>query len=318
MLWEALTGEKHRKAHTDATNNKPKQTPPNPPPRNEQLPIAPELLEICQRALAPDREQRYQTALDFELQLEEYLATRSHYASARELGKFMSERFAETRSAIEQRIENELGHGESSRPPAGSLLPRSATPSRTGYTASRSAPDEPPRSRLWIYAVAFVALGLAILAWGVREKPGRASNDSPAPSAAQSPRSVTISIEARPTTASIWLDDVPLPNPYSAEHARDGELHRVRVAAPGYVTEDTEVRFDADVRMFRSLLPERAPEISSGSVVSTAALPPHAHPTAPAANAPSARASTPAPPASCDPPYYLDARGIKKFKPECL
>jgi serine/threonine-protein kinase len=326
MLWEALSGVKLWKGLSDATIMNRVLSGEIPPPRNDSTPIAPELAEICQRALAPERDDRYQTALEFELQLEEYLAKRSHYVSARELGKFMTERFAETRSAIDQRIERELGHGESSRPPPGSLLPRGATPSRTGYTASRNASTEPPRSKLWVYAVAFLVLGVAILGWGLREKPQRAA--LPSASSTEASRSVSISIEARPATASIWLDGALISNPYSAERARDGEIHRLRVAAPGFVEEQSELRFDTDVRMSRSLTPvsasaDAAVAATGGSAAAAAAAPasasrPHssAHPLA-AAPASATASASPAP-GSCDPPYYLDARGIKKFKTQCL
>src|SRR4029079_3169376 len=138
MLWEALSGTKLWKGLSDATIMNRVLAGEIPPPQNAASPIPPELMAICLRALAPEREDRYQTALELELALEEYLAKRSHYVSAREVGKFMTDRFASVREAIDRRIESELGHGESSRPPPGSLSPRGATPSRTGYTASRS------------------------------------------------------------------------------------------------------------------------------------------------------------------------------------
>ncbi len=311
MLWEALSGAKLWKGLSDATIMKRVLAGEIPPPVNDRAPIAGELLEICKRALAHEREQRFQSALDFELQLEEYLAKRSHYVSARELGKFMTERFAEARGAIDRRVEKELGYGESSRPPPGSILPRRATPSRTGYTASRNLPEEPPRSKLWLYAVGFVVLGLGILTWGLREKP-EGGHDESRPSMPLPARSVALAIEARPASASIWLDDELVPNPYTAERPRDTAPHRLRVAAPGYVTEEVEVRLDADVRVSRSLTPLAA----APAVVSAV----HLHPTANVASArpATAPAAASAPPASCDPPFYLDARGIKKFKPECL
>jgi serine/threonine-protein kinase len=60
---------------------------------------------------------------------------------------------------------------------------------------------------------------------------------------------------------------------------------------------------------------------AASSAPASSAVPP-----APSSEAPATRArpSKRAPPAAtlqagaCDPPYYLDARGIKKFKPECL
>jgi serine/threonine-protein kinase len=313
MLWEALSGTKLWKGLSDATIMNRVLAGEIPTPSNAGSPIAPELVEICMRALAPERESRFQSALELELALEEYLAKRSHYVSARELGKFMTERFASLRSAVEQRVEAELGQGESSRPPPSSLLPRSATPSRTGYTASRSTPGEPPRSKLWVYAVAFLALGLAILAWGMRSRPGQ--SNAGLRLAAPAKRSVSVSIEARPTSALINIDGVAVPNPYSAERAWDGESHRVRVSAPGFLSEETDVRFDADVRMFRALSPVPLAAVSeSGAPATASSAPARLHGAVHAA--PPAESAVP--PGFCDPPYFLDARGIKKFKPECI
>ena len=315
MLWEALSGTKLWKGLSDATIMNRVLAGEIPQPQNADAQIPPELAAICMRALAPERDDRFQTALELELSLEEYLAKRSHYVSARELGKFMTERFASVHEAVEQRIESELGRGESSNPPPGSLMPRSATPSRTGYTASRSTPGEPPRSNLWKYALAFVALGLLLLVWGVSEKPEHAAASSATSLALAPGRSVSVSIEARPESASIMLDGVAVSNPYIAERAWDGDSHRVRVSAPGFVSEETDVRFDADVRMFRALSPSPASSASAASANSVATAPP-AHPHAGTHAAPSA---APAPaPGACDPPYFLDARGIKKFKPQCL
>jgi serine/threonine-protein kinase len=320
MLWEALSGTKLWKGLSDATIMNRVLSGEIPKPENPSSPIPPELSAICLRALAPEREQRYQTALELELALEDYLARRSHYVSARELGKFMIERFGDRRQEVGRRIEKELGHGESSRPPPGSMAPRGATPSRTGYTASSSTHGEPPRSKLWMLAVAFVALGVALLAWGMRRKPDPLA---PPPSAALgggTAHRVTVSIEARPEAARIWLDGAQVRNPYLAERVWDGQKHQLRIAAPGYLPEETEVRFDADVRMVSALSPAPSERPSPVPSVQTATS---AHPravprSAPApALAPALTSSSSVAPA-CDPPYFLDARGIKKFKPECL
>jgi eukaryotic-like serine/threonine-protein kinase len=313
MLWEALSGSKLWKGLSDAAIMNRVLSGDIPEPRNESAPIAPELLAICRRALAPERDNRYPSALALELALEEYLAQRSHYVSARELGRFMTERFAKLREGVDRRVEAELGHNESSHPPPGALAPRSATPSRTGYTASRTSPSEPPRSRLWLLALAFVVLGVAILAWGVGEKP------APLPAAAPTPapsRTVNVSIEARPESATMSIDGSPVPNPYVAARSYDAVPHALRVSAPGYATEEVSVRFDADVRMFRALSPVAAPAATPSAAV-TASARPHAGSFRPAVTAPAAAAPAPVQ-VSCDPPYFLDARGIKKFKPECL
>lgn len=323
MLWEALSGSKLWKGLSDAAIMNRVLSGDIPEPHNATDPISPELLAICKRALAPEREDRYQTALELELALEDFLAKRSHYASARELGKFMADRFATLRRNTELRVETELGHNESTRPPApSSLAPRGATPSRTGYTASRSNPGEPPRSRLWVYALGFVMFGLGILAIGLRGGAERQQSPAALPTPT---RSINLSIEAHPATATITIDGQSVPNPYVAERPRDGVEHVLRVAAPGYKPEESRLRFDADLRMFSALSPlPYGTSTPSAAVAPTPVPPTRVHPGGVRQQAQSSASPSVAPPATtpppgaCDPPYFLDSRGIKKFKPECL
>jgi serine/threonine-protein kinase len=274
MLWEALSGSKLWKGLSDATimNRVLNGQIPEPMAQNGAE-IPPELRKICMRALAAEREDRYQTALELEAAIEGYLADRSHYASARELARFMTERFAAVRSNIDQRIENELNHGDSLKPPPVTIAPRAATPSRTGYTSSSSLEAEPPRSKLWAYAVLLVAIGVGILVWGVSGKHRDSAGAAVPPPAVVSPTSLLGVAPAAPQNAS----------------------------APSQVVTAAPVTLGAG-----SASTEAVPASSSGALP---AAPRHKSPTRPA---PSAA------PSACDPPYYLDARGIKKFKRECL
>jgi hypothetical protein len=74
----------------------------------------------------------------------------------------------------------------------------------------------------------------------------------------------------------------------------------LRASAKGFASRTIDVTLDRDARIVLSL--ERVPSIE-----------PIAKPKAPGA-APTPSLS----PASCDPPYYVDERGIRKMKRECL
>ncbi len=310
LMWEALSGSKLWKGLSDAVIMNRVLNGDVPVPQHATASIAPELRAICRRALASDRQERYQSALDFELAIEEYLAKKSHYVSAREVGRFMAERFGATREKVDLRIESELVRGESSRPPPSMDSARASLPSRTGYTASRgaAAPAEVPPSRLWLGALGLLAFGVALVVWGLRQQsrpPPEAviAQVAVAPALPQPPRQVRIAIEALPSHAAISVDGAPVSNPYRAERAWDTERHRVRIEAPGFATEETEVRFDSDVYLQRTL-----------NAASDRAPTPSAKPRPFARPAPSISAL----PSHCEPPFFVDARGIKKFKPECL
>ncbi len=331
MLWEALSGRQLWEGLTAAAVMNRVLSGQIPAPQNPHAAIPEPLLAISARALAPERQGRYQSALELARALEEYLATHSPPATARELGKYMTERFASMRRAVRERIDGELGLIEGSlRPAEGATGRRNHTPSRTGYSTSPSLRAQPPRSRVWLAALALMALGISIVVWGVRDREGSTARGLVA---ASEPRLVQVSIEARPEFAQISIDGERVSNPYFARRPLEPRRHRVQVTAPGHVSEEMDVGFETDVRMFRALVPLPSPEptttsssiaegpLRAGAASASAAprpTPPssvktaHSRPTASA----SASAGPPAP--GCNPPYSLDERGIKSFKAECL
>jgi eukaryotic-like serine/threonine-protein kinase len=307
MLWEALSGCRLWKGMPDAAIVNRVLSGAIPEPSNDREPIAPELLAICRRALAPHRRDRFQTALELETALEEYLAKRSLYTSARELSRFMNERFAKAREEVARRVDAELG--------------RAAAP-RDGVIASRGPSSEAPRSRLRLLALALVLLGVVIVAWGVRSKSSPSLRAAPA-----APRAVSVWIQARPESAVVSVDGVEVPNPYAGTQPFDSGTHVVRISAPGFVAEETKVRFDSDVRVVTALAPLPlaplpvvvAPPPSAPSAAVSVAAPRYRAPTAASAPASALPPITEPPPLedACEPPFYY-AGGIKTFKPECL
>jgi serine/threonine-protein kinase len=266
MLWEALSGTKLWKGLPDATIMNRVLSGEIPKPKHPSQALLPELEAICMRALAPARDERYQTALDLELALEDYLAKRSHYVSAREISKFMCERFADARRSVEQRIEAELLRGESAAAVALERT-RSITPSHATYSTSRTDQTE-PRSRLWIPALLLLGVGALIVLTGLRD---RSASDAPVT------HPVTNVAEVREPTA-----------------------------APPNTGSDPVAQ------------PPSAPSDSAAPLGSTPAPAVSSRPKAASSGARVARPASSKPNAACDPPYFLDERGIKKFKRECL
>jgi hypothetical protein len=188
---------------------------------------------------------------------------------------------------LKERLEGELRLGQpSSAPPGVAPNARRATPSRTGYAASSNPHAEPPRSKLWVLALGLVAFGVALLAWGLRGK----APLSAAPAGTAAARLVHVSIAALPATANIFIDELPVSNPYRAERAFDGQLHRVRLTAEGYAAQEIEVRFDSDLQMFRALSP-LARLAPSSALAPASSGPPAVRPdaSAPASGSPASR-----------------------------
>jgi serine/threonine-protein kinase len=139
---------------------------------------------------------------------------------------------------------------------------------------------ERPKQRPLMLAGAALALVLAVwLLWSmVRPEPdtvvSRPLPEQPAPSAAQAPATLSPSVvvptmvelrlRAKPADATIYLDGTPLPsNPYVGRVKSDGELHLIRVSAPGMNQQERVIAFDRDKALEFELIARPAQAASS-------------------------------------------------------
>jgi hypothetical protein len=112
---------------------------------------------------------------------------------------------------------------------------------------------------------------------------------------------ISVTLSSRPESAQLFLDDrLVSGNPATMKVPNDGSRHTVRAEAQGYAVQRQELTYDRDQ-----------------SLVLTLAELPHAPLSSAPAKAKAVRGA-PRPRAKCDPPYVIDARGVKRFKPECL
>ncbi|MDB4943645.1 MAG: serine/threonine protein kinase [Labilithrix sp.] len=110
MLWEAATGRRLWKDLDDLAVVKALVTGNVPTSPRTIDPNVPEAIDrICQKALASDRDERYATAEDFRVDLEQYLAESGQLVNARrKLGACVSELFTDKRAEIRAVIEKQL------------------------------------------------------------------------------------------------------------------------------------------------------------------------------------------------------------------
>lgn len=113
LLWEALAGRRLRNANSEFELLQSLVATEQPAPSTENPDIPPELDEICLRALATDREQRFPSAAAFRNELEHYMMRNSINASSRELGTVMSEMFRDDRAATNSLIEQHIARARS-------------------------------------------------------------------------------------------------------------------------------------------------------------------------------------------------------------
>jgi serine/threonine-protein kinase len=309
MLWEAATRDKMWRGLSEATIMNRVINGEIPRPSDVKSGVSPELQRIVMKALAPEREKRHESAHALQLELDAFRRTLPQTPTARDLGPLVEELFRAEREQRRRTIEEHLG-AEHLGHPAERRTADDATP------ASYALPDRarPDGSRaLAVGAVLVVVAGaLTWLEWP--KNPVASSPPAPTLATARAAdpgrERIELSISAAPETAVISLDGVPRGgNPARLFVERDGSVHEVRATAPGYDEAVASVRFDRNRTLVLRL--SKQPTQQSTPTSSPPAAP---ELRAPPAHKPAPRTKTD----DCDPPFTIDERGIKRFKPDCV
>ncbi|MCU0687565.1 MAG: serine/threonine protein kinase [Polyangiaceae bacterium] len=259
-----------------------------PTPRERKPDLSDELDAICRRALAPEREDRYATALECQLAIEAYLATLPEPITNREIGHFVSALFAERRATMKQAIEQQLalagGISERRILQAASIMPE-ATPSkqRSQSGAVSAVADADPRttgvsqvagaSRVRPFTIALAFCTMTGGGYYLRQATSAERSNAGAPNAARSapapaviaaapaPSYTLLHVEATPASARLYVDGAAVGgNPGLVKLVRDQEPHHVRAEAPGHVTKTEAVRLRDDALNLKlALVPAAAP-----------------------------------------------------------
>jgi serine/threonine protein kinase len=304
------------------------------PSMRKLAPSVPEAIErICSKAIQFDRENRYATAAEMATDIEQVLAKLSERVLPRDLGRVVTAHFGDVRASTKRVIEEQLA--KSQRDDASLALlsipmlyvgDRPASRDASGSTTREGQKvGRPRRAALLGLAVAAVAaLGLLLRPHsdgpaadaGVSTLPTLSTQASSAPTssvppeasvppAASAGRQVEIDVRATPASAVISFDgEMAATNPAVSLRAADGARLTVRAQAPGYLPRTVEIVVDRGADLVIKL--DREPPVPG-------------HPLAGAtASVHGAASASPTKAPDCNPPYYIDGNGIKKFKPTCL
>jgi len=144
MLWEALAGKRRTVGETPAAVYQARVAGTERPLEEVQPDVPPVLARIVRRALAPAPEDRYESAYEFQRELEQYLATRPAAYGTRALADFMSAHFAQTREVMHRTIESGIAGG--GRDTTSRRLITSETSTTISTTGIRPAPASAPES----------------------------------------------------------------------------------------------------------------------------------------------------------------------------
>lgn len=316
MLWEAATGTRMWAGLPDPVVMKRVLAGEVPSVRTVRAGLHPRLAAACERALALAPAERFQSAAEMGDELESLLAELDTTTDHRGLHHFMKREFGELRQSMRKVVEEKLNE-ESIAEGSASIRLTSGTESvltRGTFAATTKTITNLPTQRAsrGSYLLAS-GVGVCLLAAGVIAGPYIVGGgDGAPPPAAQAPsaagssptlQAVLLRVTAFPATATVFLDGKALPgNPCAESRPYDTKTHVLRVEAPGHQPLEQRIQLTSDLDLLLTLK----------SVT--------AAPTGTPTRTPRAReaAKPVATQVSCSPPYFIDARGIKKYKPECL
>ncbi len=325
MLWEAVTDARMWSGMSEATIMNHLLNGELPNPREVNSHLDQHLEKIVMKALAPDPAERYATAAELQADIDEHLAHLGTQVRPRDIGKTVSDMFGDVRSQTKGIIETQLSKVASlSDAEYAATHPIELT--NLALTQSGSTQLEPgltgksrKGSSLTLIAAALLAIGAVGGAWFAAAKNKADSERSPNTAASTTPSiTVQLRVTAFPATAKIFLDNQLLPsNPFAQGVPRDGKKHVLRFEASGHEIAEREISLDNDNDLVVVL--EQSGSGTSSAPKSTATAAPTRKPVANTGRiAPATKAPPPARKSNCDPPFTVDDRGVKRYKPECL
>jgi serine/threonine protein kinase len=308
----------------------------------DAVPDVPEDLErILERALAANRDDRYDTAAQMQIDLEE--ATLGSYVQPREIAEFMLRNFGDDRRKRQRTVDEALRNQDATLDgvlaESDHSLRMIGSISRSGIQSGVQPSAAPfrPWYRSSIFPVAgFLMLGAVLGGLWMYTRPAPPALAPAAAKGAPEAKTIDVSIQADAPNTRIYLDGNLLgDSPYKGNLPAAPRAGTLEFRAPGYVTLRRSVQLDQKVDLDVALEPEEAPaKVATQPEANEPERPSRraaravaaARPVAPvrfkgtktaAAAAPSAPAAAPAAP-NCNPPYRLGADGVKTFKPECF
>jgi serine/threonine-protein kinase len=280
MLWEALVGRRFGDGNTETEIAQQRMLGIAVGVREANPDVPEALAKICDRALAPDPDARYQTAAEFHSALEDAIEALYGRVSSEQIAAVVSAAFAEDRKKLHMLVDAQVKRADS-LPPAdfadltllavGDSTPRSnsrmevatvrpgagrADPNDESLhgMAPIDLPEKRSAMRFWIGAA---AVGLAlVVSFGIRlylsETPARAlpaAVVSRSPARVASP-TISVNVGVTPREATMTLDGSPLPsNPFHATLTKDANPHRIRATLAEFGTLERVVSFDANVEL---------------------------------------------------------------------
>jgi len=290
------------------------------PALSSRVAVDSELDRIVSRAMAREREDRYSTAEEMRLDLEQYLRSLPP-VTGHQIGQLLCDVCGESRAQRQRVISESIANVESA-PEIQTLTPPDSTSSGGVNTAITSVAPVPAKARYQVIAVPLLVVLAAVGVWRWTTKAPLPSSSLPASTSTPSHEAVVgndqrvLTVRVVPSSASIAVDGRPIAgNPAVVDVAPSSE-HLIKATADGFAQSERRVVVDNDTSVMVELQPQGQTQPSP----SEAQL--RTSPRRGAGRRPEARPdgtgetpTTDKP--SCDPPYYF-TNGIKTYRPECI
>jgi serine/threonine-protein kinase len=318
MLWEAAAEARMWAGKSEATIMNHLLNGEVPSPKSVNPGVSDALERIVMKALASRAADRYASAAELQSELDDYVTSLGTQVRPRDIGKAVSDLFQEERAQTRRIIEAQLSKVASLSDAEYATVQPIELTSLTATQSTSTHFDAPGsaqrnRRRFLGYLGATLLVGLASVgAWGMvgkgKSRSADASGTSIAVAPVAPPSTIQLRVTAFPATAKIYLDGNLLPsNPYAQALPRDGTKHALRFEAEDHDVDQRELAFDQDAELVVTL--RRTPKRPEPEIAPTVSKPKVAV----------ARKRRKAAAASaCEPPFVVDERGVKRYKPECL
>jgi eukaryotic-like serine/threonine-protein kinase len=250
---------------------------PRPSPKTIREDLPQELVDVCMKAIHPDKEERYATAQAFLLALEAVREKLGMRATQSEIAALMKSLFlaqqVEMRKAIEARVQSRVTVDASEASSLSALQALSGSgvsasnerSQRVGFAEGTPAPASSiAATRLlankWVIAgVAALLLTpigvLAVRATAPVPPTSSAEATATAPQTVSMPsfqarsQQVKVQIAVTPADAKLFIDGKPVSNPYFDLHAMDTKLHEVHAEARNHESRTLQRAFAADTEL---------------------------------------------------------------------
>ena len=322
MLWEALAG---RRIWRGMSENDIFQAL-----LRAQLPslraVAPDypgyFYEVVAKAIAHEKEERYSTALEMQLDVEKMIIELGGLVQARELAAFMQSEFADWRRDQETSVREAAAH------PVTTTWGNTGTRIHTeqelqaiehSQASGSSKPlAAPARRRTWIPGLALGAGALAVALFLIV----RATLPPHVPVAASpgavAPRLINVSINSAPVSALVLIDGNPVGrSPWRGSFPARQQMATLELRADNFGPVSKAISLNEDVALdvhLTSLLATAGGPSASATARADKKLGAGAKTARPITSKPSPKTVT----VDCNPPYTLSSDGIRTYKPECF